>query len=124
MTNEQILAVLSLRDHQAFDHASVSTHKGLISVSIGTAVDADYNEVDAELAKIFPDMVYDEPGNYPVEGKNLNDELFFIHTSDVFVSLHFYHTLEKEKAPANAEELKENLSPDYTAIDEIVAREA
>lgn len=123
LTNEQILSVLSLRDYPEFDHTSITRHKDTMSVSIASTIDADFNGVCAKLFEIFPDMRFDGgPSTYAHEDGVCTTELYWFRAAGEYCSLHMYHTLEKEKDSVETEPA-ENLTPDYTSIDEIVARE-
>lgn len=114
---ETVSKVLNLTNHPLISHVSIG--EGYVFpptiVAIFSECDADQAEVISLARDIFPECEFNhEP--IPQDGGVTWNRFNFVKDGEYQVTVNHY---EKEKAPANAEELKETIQTDYTSDMEV-----
>lgn len=101
MTNEQILAVLSLSKNPLINYSDISLHEGKrFHGTISAALDAEQERVDDLILSVFPGSHLSGGEEYELsEDGSYLYKIRWLHLDNLSLSVHY-----NKKAPANTED--------------------
>ncbi|SPF51200.1 hypothetical protein SBF1_50084 [Candidatus Desulfosporosinus infrequens] len=119
LTNNQVLSIVNLSERvpSLFIYSSISGIGISRTVNFISQPNADYNECDVEIDKIFPDAVYRKPSVLLDEDGTFNEAYGIDDPSGASITFFLKRAPGREErlsAPTDSQDIKETIHQQYT----------